>query len=274
MLEARLEAIQRVLYASGPCSVQSLAAHVNASTATIRRDLARLEQLGVIIRSHGGARLAEASGVEVAFQTREHQELLQKRAIAEAALRLLRPGTTIFLDASTTVLQLARALRLEPVPVTVVTNGLAVAQELLGLKDVRLILVGGQVRQENFSCVGMYTDDVLQRMWFDQLFLGTVAIHLEQGVTTYDPSEAAANRTMISRAAARFLMADATKFDRIAPHRVARLEEIQRVITDTRVSTAWVARARDLGVTVERATARKDGLESKVLVGLTGETPR
>jgi DeoR family fructose operon transcriptional repressor len=256
MLDTRLQSIQQLLYAQGPMSVQHIAKHTGASIATVRRDLGRLEAQGVVVRTHGGAKLAQASGVEVAFQAREHVEVIFKRAIAEAAYNHLQPGTTIFLDAGTTVLQLARVLRLRPLPLSVVTNGLAIAQELMGVNEVKLLMLGGQLRTENLSSVGMYAEEMLSRLWFDQLFLGTNAVHLEHGLTSFDMSEASINRKMLERASVRMVLVDASKFGRTAPHQVAPLNDVHHVISDTRLEVAWVKQLTSLGLTLERVSPK------------------
>src|SRR5437667_3129868 len=125
----RLDAIRSHLYAHGFSSIRSLADSVGASLATIRRDLQALEGLGAVDRIHGGARIADGSSVEVAFQERAKRNLAAKRAIAAAAYKLLKPHATVFLDAGTTVLQLARLIRVHPLPLRIFTNGLPVAQE-------------------------------------------------------------------------------------------------------------------------------------------------
>ena len=145
MLEPRLEQIQKLLFSSGHVSVGDLAANTQSSAATVRRDLERLERLGLVTRTRGGARLAQTSGAEIAFQAREHQEVAYKRAIAASAYKLLRPNSNILLDAGTTVLQLARLIRRKPLPLTVITNSIPVTQELLGIAQIKLFLLGGQL---------------------------------------------------------------------------------------------------------------------------------
>ena len=100
--------IRQYLYSSGSSSVQAIADAVGISLATVRRDLQLLENGGFILRDHGGARIAERAGGEVAFEQREQKNLAAKRAIADAAYDMLQPDSTVFLDAGTTVLQLAR----------------------------------------------------------------------------------------------------------------------------------------------------------------------
>lgn len=248
MQSERVSKIQQHLYTSGFANVQELAEATGASIVTIRRDLQRLEDEGVVTRTHGGARLAEASGPEVAFQSRVQEHLNAKRAIAEVAYGLLRPHTTIFLDAGTTVLQLARRLRLEPLPITVFTNGLAVAQELVNVETLSVNLLGGQLRNENLSMVGPYAERLLSEFWFDQLYLGTSAVREDAQMYTHGPAEASLNRAMIGRSAQVIVLADSSKFLGSAPYAVAPVTAIQTMITDNRLDPSWKARLAELNV--------------------------
>ena len=253
MLEERLKQIQQFLYTNGASSIQELVDYTNSSPATIRRDLVKLEESGMIERTHGGARLAETSGLEVAFSLREYKQLEEKRAIAQVAYDLLRPETTVLMDAGTTVLQLARAIRLNPLPLTVVTNGLALAQELLGLSEVRVIFLGGQLRAENFSSVGPYAEAMLEEFWFDQLFLGTTAVSPDGFLHTLDAGEASMNKKMLARASERILLADAHKFGQTAPFRVAPLAGLSQIISNTTLGKDWLEQINGAGVKLHQA---------------------
>ena len=138
----RASAIRQHLFAKGHSSVADIAAAVSASEPTVRRDLLALEAAGQILRTHGGARIADASGPEVAFAQREHINLPAKRAVGDAAYHLLRADSAVFLDAGTTVLQLARRLRLNPLPLRIFTNCLPVAQLLMPVPDLTVTLLG------------------------------------------------------------------------------------------------------------------------------------
>jgi DeoR/GlpR family transcriptional regulator of sugar metabolism len=243
----RLDAIRSHLYAHGFSTIQSLADSVGASLATIRRDLLVLESEGAIDRSHGGARIAEGSSIEVAFQERARRNLGAKRAIAGAAYKLLSPHASVFLDAGTTVLQLARLIRLNPLPLRIFTNGLAVAQEFLNVPNLEVTVLGGQLRNENASLVGPEAEAMLESLWFDQLFLGVSAIGPDGALYSVDSAEASLNKRMLLRSAQRFLLADASKFETMATYRVAPLTEV-RVITDAKLASAWRGRLADLGV--------------------------
>ncbi len=246
----RLDAIRGYLYAHGFSTVQALAEAVGASLATIRRDLHVLEREGAIDRVHGGARIAEGSSVEVAFQERAKRHLSAKRAIASAAYKLLVPHASIFLDAGTTVLQLARLIRLNPMPLRIFTNGLAVAQEFLNVPNLTVAVLGGQLRSENASLVGPEAEAMLESLWFDQLFLGVSAIADDGALYSVDSAEANLNRRMLSRSAVSYILTDASKFGTTATYRVAPLSRT-RIITDWHLSSEWRARLIDLGVDVK-----------------------
>jgi len=244
----RLDAIRSHLYAHGFSTIQSLADQLGASPATIRRDLQALEQQGAIDRTHGGARIAEGSSVEVAFQERARQNLAAKRALAAAAYKQLLPHATIFLDAGTTVLQLARLIRVNPLPLRIFTNGLTVAQEFLNVPSLEVTVLGGQLRSENASLVGPQAEATLKTLWFDQLFLGVSAIGPDGAIYSVDSAEASLNGHMLPRSAQRSILADSSKFGTMATYQVAPLTAASRVITDSGLPSEWRGRLADMGV--------------------------
>ncbi len=236
--------IRQHLYARGQSTIQELADIADASIATIRRDLQRLEEKGVIERTHGGARIAGSVGVEVAFEAREQHRLDAKRAIAELAYGMLRPGNTVFLDAGTTVLQLARHLRLAPMPLAVFTNSLAVAQMLLGVPELRVTMLGGLLRPENLSAVGPIAERAINDLWFDQLFIGASAIQagidpVSIDLATIDGAEASLNACMLRRATQTCVLADSSKFGLTATYRVAPLASVTDLVSDRGISSQW-----------------------------------
>lgn len=242
--------IRQYLYSAGPSSVQAIAEAVGASLATVRRDLQGLEAEGFILRDHGGARIAERAGGEVAFERREQANLAAKRAIAEAAYDLLAPESTVFLDAGTTVYQLARRLRLHPIRLNVVSNCIRIAQELAGVAGVTVTLLGGRLRPENASMVGILTERALEDLWFDQLFLGAGAIAAD-GIYSLDADEARANAKMLTRAGQRVILADSSKFGQMLTYRVAPLAAGLALITDDGLPQDWARRLAEIGCAVQ-----------------------
>lgn len=243
----RLSAIRQHLYARGSSSVQALAEAVGASHATIRRDLLTLETEGVVDRTHGGAQISAPAGVEVAFAVREQANIAAKRAIADAAFDMIEPHCAVFLDAGTTVLQLVRRLRIDPIPLTVFTNGLSVAQALMDVPRVTATVIGGRLRRENASMVGPAAEAMIERLWFDRLFLGAGAIADDGCIYSLDEDEARLNETMRRRATATALLADSSKFGRRLTHKVGALDDSVLVITDDRLPGSWRQRLAEAG---------------------------
>jgi DeoR/GlpR family transcriptional regulator of sugar metabolism len=153
-------------------------------------------------------------------------------------------------------LQLARLIRLNPMRLTVITNGLALAQELVGLSEVEVITIGGRLRADNLSSVGPYAEAALREFWCDQLFLGATAINRDGLMLTLDADEAAINRRMLERAEERFLLADSSKFGHRAPYRVAGLEQVTRIISDTDLDAQWLERLKEHEIVLERAEVK------------------
>ncbi len=248
----RAAAIRQHLFVKGYSSIAEIAEAVGASEPTVRRDLLVLEDEGQIQRSHGGARIAEASGVEVAFERREQINLPAKRAIGAAAYQMLRPDTAVFLDAGTTVLQLARRLRLNPMPLRVFTNCLPVAQILMPVAELTVTLLGGTLRPQNASMVGLLAEEALDRLWFDQLFLGAGAIAADGNIYSADEHEARINTRMLGRTDAPVVLTDSDKFDQRLTYRVAPLTAACHIITDARLTQSWQNRLTKLGCGLTR----------------------
>jgi len=249
----RLTLIRRHLYIHGPTGVHDLARAVETSLATIRRDLQRLEEQGLVLRTHGGAEIAGSLGGEIGFESREHHNLRAKRAIADHAFELVRPHSAIFLDSGTTVLQVARRLRLDPLPLTVFTNSLAIVDALVGCDPIEVILLAGRVRQTNRSVVGALAEQVMEGLWFDQLYLGASAIQSDDAIATLDSDEARLNGSMLRRSTEKYLLVDSAKFGRHATFRVAPITDITTIFTDDALDAAWIARLDRLKVATKRA---------------------
>jgi DeoR family fructose operon transcriptional repressor len=210
--------------------VSSLSSMLGASEASIRRDLERLESAGLLRRIHGGAVSNETAAFEPSITEKEDQHRDAKRAIASAAAELIRETETIFLDAGSTTLEVARALRHRR-HLRVVTNGLNLAAELAGSR-LEVIVTGGTLRPETLALVGPITGGTLSDFHLDKLFLGTNGIDLERGITTPNLSEAEAKRAMLRSAKETILVADSSKFGRVAFARVCGFEHLHSLITD------------------------------------------
>jgi DeoR/GlpR family transcriptional regulator of sugar metabolism len=225
-----------VLRASGRASVADLAAQMHVGEATVRRSLQRLAGSGEVIRTYGGAALADAPR---AGATRSRDpELGHKRAIGAAAAELVRDGDTIALSSGSTVLELARRLRDRRL--TVITNALDVAGVLLDAEGIDLVVLGGVVIPRIHSLRGHLTEVGMGELRADTAFMGVSAIDLEHGFMTDHVAEIAVDRALRGMARDAVVLADASKFDRVAPGFMFGFEQVGTLVTDTRARPAFV----------------------------------
>ncbi|MCX6936181.1 MAG: DeoR/GlpR family DNA-binding transcription regulator [Verrucomicrobia bacterium] len=226
----RWDDLRALIRDSGVIRIEDLCRRLKVSPATIRRDLDQLERGGVIRRVHGGAVSVESRLDEPVFADKRSLAAIEKRRIAEAALRFLAPGDTIYLDGGSTVLELARLVR-ERTNLTVVTNSLYAAHELAG-RGPRLIVVGGELRRLSQTMVGSLTSHVLLELHLDKAFMGTIGFALNEGLTTTDPNEAYTKRLVMGQALQVIVLADSSKSGKVSFASAGGWDNVDVLITD------------------------------------------
>ena len=201
----------------------------NVSLMTIHRDLDTLEQLGVIVKVRGGARAVRHSG-DLGFDVRIRENISGKNQMADKACSLIRQGTTIFMDASTTNLILARSL--PDMPLNVITTGPNIAIELCNHANVNITLCGGTVNRTNMSIFGQNTLEMLSQMNIDMAFVGVSGCSAESGFTCGTEGDMLIKHAAIAKARTSIAMCDRTKFSRLMPYTFAKFCDIDYLITD------------------------------------------
>jgi DeoR family transcriptional regulator, fructose operon transcriptional repressor len=229
--DSRRTIILKELEKGGSVSVVDLAARLGVSEMTIRRDLADLEKEGGIRRIHGGAVTARGRSYEPPFILRESENQEAKSEIGKYAASLIADGESIALDIGSTTLQIAQNL-VGRRNLTVITSSLHIANLLYSQPDIRLILSGGMVRLGEASLTGDLAKYAYQSLYVDRLFLGVGAIDSQSGLTEYNWDDALVKQAMIRSAKEVILVADASKFDRVAFARVAALDVVHQIVTD------------------------------------------
>ncbi|MBB4918473.1 DeoR/GlpR family DNA-binding transcription regulator [Streptosporangium saharense] len=226
--------IGEALRASRVVSTEELARELGVSVETIRRDLVLLERQGRLTRVHGGATVASArsSGEEAPFTERTGTAAEAKRHIGRAAAALVRPGQTIVIDVGTTAVEVARALPLDFAG-TVATCSLLVAAELSERPGVELLVSGGRLRSGDLALSNSLTQAFFADLNPDVAFLGSGGVDAGAGLTDYYLDEIAVRRTIHGNAARSYVLADSSKFGRIARHRVAGIDEFAGLVTET-----------------------------------------
>ncbi len=240
--ETRRERLLEMVRAEGRATTETLAASLNASRETVRRDLAELSRRGRLRKVHGGALAAEVR--EGAFSARMSERTAEKRVIARLAAGLFGPGDTLFLDVGSTTVLLAEALAARP-GLTVITNGVELAR-ILGA-SAKVFLIGGEYRAEAGETVGALTTAQVAGFYAAHAVI-TVGGLSQAGAMDFALEEAEIARAMIAHARSLTVVADHSKFDREALFRVCPLAEIDRLVSDGEPPPALLGALADAGV--------------------------
>ncbi|MGA8708875.1 MAG: DeoR/GlpR family DNA-binding transcription regulator [Steroidobacteraceae bacterium] len=249
LVEERRRRICEFLRAEGRVTVEALATRFGTSQVTIRADLSALEAAGALIRTHGGALLREQEDEPLDVKQLQHHA--EKVRIAQAAVAMMRDGETIILDSGTTTAEIARALRKgELKSINVITNALNVAALLMDVASIRLIVPGGILRRESNSLSGPMAEAALANLQADRLYLGADGLDPEIGVMTPHLQEAELNAKMMRISRQVVVVADSSKLLRRNISLIAKVEQLDVLITDRAAPAAAVEELRRRGVDV------------------------
>ncbi|GAA4594040.1 DeoR family transcriptional regulator of aga operon [Actinoplanes octamycinicus] len=254
---ARWNALLELLTESGRVTVEEVAERLDVSQATIRRDFDQLAQQQMITRTRGGA-VANGVSYDLPLRYKSAKHSAEKQRIGEAAARLVTPGTVVGLNGGTTITEVARALAVRPdlnaggegSQLTVVTNALNIANELLLRSRMKIVVAGGVVRPQSFEVVGPLGGALLKEVTLDIALLGVDALDVELGAASHHEGEAAMNSLMVARAKRVVVIADSSKLGSHAFARICSITEVETLVTDSGASSSTVAAFREAGVDV------------------------
>lgn len=229
----RRQEIVKIIYKDKSATVVKLCERLKTSEATIRRDLTVLEDEGKLERIHGGAIMRANMPLEKedAFDEKEGVYLLEKKLIAQKAFSFLRDNDSIFLDGGTTTLELAKLIGYSRIQLKVFTNAPDFSKYISRNPRVELFILGGKVRNTTLAIVGQSAIDMIRRFRLNKVFLGVNAISLEYGLTTPDFDEAEMKRAILERGRERFVLADSSKFDKVALCEILPISAVDTIIT-------------------------------------------
>ncbi|WP_034385817.1 DeoR/GlpR family DNA-binding transcription regulator [Deinococcus sp. YIM 77859] len=230
LAEERLSRILDLLARRGTVRTTAITEHLGVSGATVRRDLDVLAQRGLIRKVHGGAALASQ---DQRYSDRQQLEQGGKARLAEAALTLLKPGETVYLDAGTTARHVAQALRRTPAltrTLRVVTHGIDVAYELNG--ECPLYVVGGELYGSTYSLTGPDALATVERYAYDTFLVGCTSIDPQRGLTNSNLIEAQQKTAIMRRARRSVLIADHSKWGHTGFVTFAALGDVSAWVTD------------------------------------------
>ncbi|WP_456300508.1 DeoR/GlpR family DNA-binding transcription regulator [Streptomyces jeddahensis] len=248
LAERRHQLILRALRSGGPAAVADLSEQLGVSPATVRRDLVKLEEMGLLTRVHGGAVVEEG---DQPFAEVAEIRVSEKDAVAARAAEMIEDGQSVLLDIGTTAYRLAR--RLHGRRLTVITSNLVVYEELADDTAIELVLLGGMVRREYRSLVGFLTEDNLRQLHADWLFMGTSGVRPGGQVMDTTVVEVPVKRAMIKASEKVVLLADAGKFPGTGMAKVCGPEELDVVVTNASADAATCAAFEEAGAKVVQA---------------------
>lgn len=243
----RQKRILEALRPTGFVSYRDLEILLDASPATIRRDLARMDDEGAIARVHGGAKLPESGEgrlMGAPFDQNITQNLGAKQAIGKEAARLCTPGEGVMIDGGTTTLQMCP--HLDGLCLQVLTNSLHIVNALLPQAGTRILLPSGAVFREQNIILAPAGEDSMPRFHAPRLFMGAAAVG-PQGAMQADPVLVAAERRLIDRAEEVILLVDSSKFVSRSGTIVCGLDEVDVLITDAGINAASRAMIEQAG---------------------------
>lgn len=219
-------------------SVQLLAEKFFLHEATVRRDLNALAKAGQITRVHGGAASMDALLAEIPFYVRETAFRDEKKEIARKASALVKDGSTIFVDSSSTAAMMVPYLESKK-NLRIVTNGAQTALQLSRLEDCQIFSVGGCLRENSLSYTGAIALENLSLFHFDCAFFSCRGITLENGLSDTSEEEAFFRRLLIQRSDHSVLLLDHSKVGVTSFFTICPLRAIHTLVTDAQLGPEW-----------------------------------
>jgi DeoR family ulaG and ulaABCDEF operon transcriptional repressor len=235
----------------GVIRVRELVGITGASSATLRRDVTKLEEMGQLRRVHGGIEAVEAAQqshlATRSFGVSQTLNAQRKRELARAAAALCSDGESIIINAGSTTWFMAEFLRGKRMQI--LTNSFPIAQELIATSDNRIVLPGGEVYREQGIVLSPFDEDAIQHFTASKMFMSCYAI-TQMGVIEGDPLIARAEAKLLTRAEQLVVLADSSKFEPRGSMAVCQFSRVHTLITDDAAPPALLDHIRGRGVEV------------------------
>lgn len=246
MYNIRQEKMKSYIEKKNVVTIRELQAlYPEVSLMTIHRDLDALEKAGVVVKFRGGAKAVRHSG-DLAFAERMNSNNAEKALIAQKALSLIQPHTSVFMDASTTNLALARML--PDININIFTTGPNIAIELCRLQNPTVTLCCGTLNRKNLAVSGQNTLEMLNKINIDLAFIGVSGCSVDTGFTCGTENDMLVKRLVISKARTSVLMCDKDKLRCLMPYTFAQFEDVDYLISDEQMPEVFVQAAEDAKV--------------------------
>ena len=227
--------------------VSELSQLYGVSEETIRRDLDKLEKEGLAIKSYGGAVINEDVSIDLPFNVRKNQNVVGKQKMAEIVASLVHDGEHLLLDASTTAVFVAKALK-EKERLTVITNSMEILLELADVSGWNIISTGGMMKEGYLAFLGSRKEEDIGSYFVDTVIFSCKALDENWGVMESQEAFGTAKRAMLDSGRKKILVVDNTKFDQTAFSVAGRLRDVDIVVTDAKPSEKWLKLFKEEGV--------------------------
>ncbi len=215
------------------------------SLMTIHRDLDALMEAGAVVKFRGGARSVRHSG-DPEFNVRIGENNAGKLTIAQKAMELLQPHSSVFLDASTTNLMLARSL--PDINLNIITTGPSIALELCRLHNPVVTLCCGTINRKNLALFGQNTLEMLDKINIDLAFIGVSGCSVDAGFTCGTEGDMLVKRKVIQKARTSVVMCSREKLKCLMPYTFANFSDVDYLISDEPMPEAFRAAAKEAGL--------------------------
>lgn len=251
VMAERHKRIIELLSSSGIVLVEDLAAELQVSTMTIRRDLNKLKKQGHLHRCYGGAVITTSVQGEETYDNKMASRADEKKRIAVKCANLVNDGDTVFLDSGTTTYQIANKISSKR-DLTIITNDIKIACRLLESK-AKIIVCGGKVQNINGSVLGLFGREMLEQMRTDISFIGAACINEDYNLMTPTIESRFLKRSAINVANRNYLVVDNSKFYRQSLVEIVNMTDFTAVITDKDFSSTEQKKIRDMGINIIQA---------------------
>lgn len=247
---SRRQQIIKLITENGQVYVEELVKRFNVSGVTIRKDLDRLEQQNMLIRARGGAiKFEPVVGMDQRLSDKNKINFVEKSRIGKQAALLVEASDTIIIDSGSTTAEMVRNLP-EFEDLTVITNAINIANQLMSHPHINMIIPGGYLRKNSQSLVGPLAEKSLRNFNVDKVFLGVDGFDTRTGIFTPNVEEARLNEIMIEISREVILLADSSKFKKRSLAFICPVNKIHKVITDDNIPSDDLKRLKDVGIQV------------------------
>lgn len=249
LAQERYNVILEMLEMNKIVKVPELCEKFNVSIETVRRDLEFLEQEGKLKRVYGGAVLNNKSSAEPSYSTRSTKNAKEKVTIGKKTAELISDGETLMIDLGTTTLEVARHLKNKK-NLTVITNCMTIAQELVDVPTFRVILPGGILRPNELALSGFISEQFMKEFNVDKTIIGVGGITIETGVSDYHLEETRVRKIMIDKGKQIIAVADHSKFGIKALVNVCSINEVDVIVTNDKLKSSIANEYIEQGIKV------------------------